>query len=344
MREVQVGWLRCPRCSTELRLSTDSTATDGVVETGALECGGCARVYEIVRRIPRFVPEKNYAAGFGVEWNAHARTQYDDYSGRSISEQRFFEETRWPRDLTGESILEVGSGSGRFTQWAASTGANVVSVDLSNAVEANHLSNGGKPNVLIAQGDLYELPVAEASFDKVLSLGMLQHTPDVARSFATLTRYVKPGGSLVVDVYRRTWRRFFTLAYWLRPLVRHLPPERLYKWSKAYVRALWPLARLIGKLPGGTNVNRALMIVDYRGRLPLSEEMLLEWAILDTFDWLSAFYNKPQRIETVRRWFEEAGFEEVDVSYGHNGIEGRGRRPATPARLSVTGMGSDAAR
>ncbi|MDQ3982838.1 MAG: methyltransferase domain-containing protein [Actinomycetota bacterium] len=345
MRGDHAGWLVCPRCADELILLADVTSDDGIVEFGRLECRDCGRSYDLVRCIPRFVPEKNYAAGFGVEWNAHARTQYDEHSGRSISEQRFFEETRWPRDLAGERVLEVGSGSGRFTQWAASTGADVVSVDLSSAVEANYRSNGGKPSVLIAQADVYELPVQTGSFDKVVCLGMLQHTPDVKRSFLTLTKYVKPGGSLVVDVYRRTPRRFFTLAYWLRPILRYLPPATLYRWSKGYVKLMWPLARLIGRLPGGTNVNKALMIVDHRDRFPLSDEMLREWAILDTFDWLSAFYNKPQRLETVGRWFEEVGFEDVDVHYGHNGIEGRGRRPkARAAAPAATGVRSDAGR
>lgn len=343
MRADQVGWLVCPGCSSDLELRSEVPPSGGRVESGRLACRGCGRSYEVVRSIPRFVSEKNYAAGFGVEWNAHSRTQYDDHSGRSISEQRFFEETRWPRDLAGERVLEVGSGSGRFTQWAASTGADVVSVDLSSAVEANFRSNGDKDNVLIAQADVYELPVRRDHFDKVVCLGMLQHTPDPKRSFLSLAEHVKPGGSVTIDVYRRTPRRFFTLAYWLRPMLRHVPPDRLYRWSKAYVTFLWPLAKRVGKLPGGTNVNKALMIVDYRGQLPLSEEMLLEWAILDTFDWLSAYYNKPQRLETVRRWFAEAGFDEVDVRYGHNGIEGRGTRPRTPAAAPAAAARSDAA-
>ena len=64
-------------------------------------------------------------------------------------------------------MLEVGSGAGRFTEQAASTGAFVVSMDYSAAVDANYQSNGTKPNVLIVQGDVYQMPFRRSSFDKL---------------------------------------------------------------------------------------------------------------------------------------------------------------------------------
>ena len=64
-------------------------------------------------------------------------------------QKRFFESSKWSRDLKGETILEVGSGSGRFTEHAVSTGAMVISLDYSIAVEANYASNGHNKNLLI---------------------------------------------------------------------------------------------------------------------------------------------------------------------------------------------------
>ena len=58
-------------------------------------------------------------------------------------------------------ILEVGSGSGRFTEQAAKTGATIISCDYSYAVEANFASNGKNDNVLIVQADLYHMPFGE---------------------------------------------------------------------------------------------------------------------------------------------------------------------------------------
>ena len=55
--------------------------------------------------------------------------------------------------------------------------------------------------------------------------------------------------------------------------------------------------------------------------------MLKEMAYLDTFDMLSPKYDKPQTKNTIMNWFEEARLENCDVSYGYNGIVGRGKVP-----------------
>ena len=56
--------------------------------------------------------------------------------------------------------------------------------------------------------------------------------------------------------------------------------------------------------------------------------MLKEWAYLDTFDMLAPRYDIPQTLRTVRGWFSEAGLTEVEVEFGYNGIQGRGKTPA----------------
>ncbi len=157
MREAALQYLACPTCHSDLVISSVEKRRGEILETAQLTCEGCQENYPIVRCIPRFVSNENYASSFGYEWTAHARTQYDSYSGVNVSEKRFFEETGWPRDLSGEVILEVGSGLGRFTEQAASTNAFVVSLDYSNAVEANYASNGARENVLIVQADIYAM-------------------------------------------------------------------------------------------------------------------------------------------------------------------------------------------
>lgn len=329
MHRNHVGLLACPRCRGGLRLAAADGGEDPVID-GELACDACAARFPVRGGVPRFVPAENYAAGFGLQWTIHARTQYDSHNGTRISETRFFGQTRWPRQLDGELALEVGSGSGRFTEQAASTGATVVSLEYSSAVDANYAANGHRPNVLIVQGDLYGMPLRESSFDRVVCIGVLQHTPDVERSFKTLVRYLKPGGQLTVDVYRRPRgiRRLFNTKYLVRPLSRRVPPARLYRITTAYVRAMWPLARVLARIPlVGRRLNWMLLIGDYQGVLPLPDAALREWAVLDTFDMLAPAYDDPQDRETLERWFVEAGMEQVDVHPGYNGIEGRGMRP-----------------
>lgn len=137
--------LSCPACHGDLTCAVgDADSQDGVITEGHLTCAACRHGYPVIAGVPRFVPRENYASGFGLEWTKHARTQYDSYSGIPASERRFFSQTGWPRDMRGELILEVGSGSGRFTEQAAKTGATVVSLDYSYAVDANYASNGAR--------------------------------------------------------------------------------------------------------------------------------------------------------------------------------------------------------
>jgi SAM-dependent methyltransferase len=333
MHKHHLQYLVCPQCRGTLSLVRGDGPGE-TIESGEIGCAACSRRYDILRGVPRFVPRDNYASGFGLEWSKHARTQFDSYSGAPVSENRFFNETKWPRRLPGELILEVGSGSGRFTEQAASTGATVASLDYSYAVDANYASNGHLANVLIVQADLYNMPFPQGAFDRLFCLGVIQHTPYPENAFLGLPSYLKPGGNLAVDIYKQSsglrgaMSRLVPSKYWVRPLSRRMDPEALYRRVKAYIDFMWPIARVIHCIPKiGPWLNWRLVIADYRGVYPLEEEILKEWALLDTFDMLSPRYDYPQTMETVQRWFEKAGLQDVEIHFGYNGIEGRGRRP-----------------
>jgi ubiquinone/menaquinone biosynthesis C-methylase UbiE len=292
---------------------------------GELACVACSKKYPVVGGVPRFVPRENYASGFGLEWTKHARTQYDSQSGIPVSEQRFFGQTLWPRDLTGETILEVGSGSGRFTEQAANTGATVVSLDYSYAVDANFASNGSRRNVLIVQGDVFAMPFRPHTFDRLFCFGVLQHTPNPSLAFAALPHVLKQGGTLCADIYKATlFRTLFQTKYWVRPFTRRLNPERLYSRVKAWVDFMWPLAGWIRKLPKGYAINWRLLVADY-SFLGLQGETLKEWAYLDTFDMLAPRYDRPARIKKFKRWAQDANLEDVVAEYTPHGVVLRGR-------------------
>ena len=313
MNKDHLKFLCCPACKGDLKM-----------KASALVCVKCGSSYKLVKGIPRFVPVENYASNFGLEWNIHSKSQYDSHSGTNLSEKRFFEETGWERNLKGQTILEVGSGSGRFTEHAASTGAMVVSMDYSNAVEANYASNGSKSNVLIVQGSVYAMPFKEHFFDKVFCIGVLQHTPDPHKSFMCLPKYLKKGGSLVIDVYKKVPSIYFSLKYYVRPFTKRIPPRILYPMVKRYIDFMWPLAGLFRKISKhGKNINWALLIADY-SKYGLEENILKEWAYLDTFDMLSPVYDYPQTLATVKRWVKGAKLVNVEVKYGYNGIEAKG--------------------
>jgi SAM-dependent methyltransferase len=325
MRREHLSLLCCPECRGSLEL-VDSAEHGARVETGNLRCLACSRNYSILRHIPRFVPSDNYSAGFGLQWNLHSRTQLDEHTGLALSEKRFFEESRWPRRLDDETIIEAGCGAGRFTSVAASTGATVLSLDYSEAVEANYASNGDRENVVIVQGDIYSMPFREA--DRIFCFGVIQHTPDPRAAFLTLPRHVKPGGIVAADVYLKSFQRYFLgPKYWLRPLTRRVRPEALQKWTHRYVNAMWPLAKVVRRLPRvGRILNWRFLIADYSDQIS-DDALLREWAHLDAFDMLSPRYDYPQTLKTVRRWGTDADLLDFEAERCEHGIVMRGQRP-----------------
>jgi SAM-dependent methyltransferase len=328
MKREHLPYILCPKCRVELGL-TVGEMEDERIKSGVLECGTCEARYNIREFIPRMVPsEENYAEDFGFQWNLHDQTQVDSANGLTISGERFFNETRWPREMKGALILEAGCGSGRFTEHAITTGAMVISFDYSRAVEANYRNNGKADNLLIVQADIFQPPFEAELFDRVFCIGVLQHTPAPQKAFQSLVRLLKRGGNIVIDNYELLpgWKKWFETKYWARPLTSKLPTQTLYKLCRIWVSLTWPICTLSYMLTGRRTLSWFLLTADYRGVYPLSKEQHKEWALLDTFDMLAPEYDFPETPDGIRSWFDEAGLVDVEVGLGYNGIEGRGSR------------------
>lgn len=313
----------CTSCSNSYSFAD---GTDAVVSAdGALDCRTCGRRYPINKGIPRFVPAETYADSFGYQWNIHRRTQLDSYSGFPVSSDRLFSDSGWSSDLKGDRILEAGSGAGRFTEVLLKTGAEVFSFDYSTAVEANQLNNGHMTNLNLFQGDIFDIPLPKESFDKVMCIGVLQHTPAPELAFKTLVQYVKPGGEIFIDIYRADLFAWMQWKYILRPLTKRMDKAALYRLLRELVPPLIPVTKLLGAVAGRAG-RRLSPIVEYSS-LGLPDGLNRDWAILDTFDMYSPAHDHPKSVDQIRRWFEECGFEGIEVRKGSNGVVGTGNKP-----------------
>jgi SAM-dependent methyltransferase len=329
MQIEHIKYLVCPKCFSDLEIQGNNAEGHRILE-GKLICIECKKEYSIVNGIPIFVDTKNYSENFGFEWNTHNKTQYDHYSQTQVSKIRFEKETKWTFELQNEVIIEAGCGSGRFTEYAVNTKAMVISFDYSTAVKANYQSNGHYDNLLIVQASILEMPFKDGIADKLFCFGVLQHTPDPETAFACLAKKIKINGTIAADIYRFELIDIFKTKYWIRPFIKKNNYTRLYSHTCSYIDFMWPFASLIMKVfPNkiGRKINWQLLIPDY-SEYKLDTETLKEWAYLDIFDMLSPKYDKPKSLKTFRSWFSKYGFQNCDVHYGYNGIEGRGIKTA----------------
>jgi ubiquinone/menaquinone biosynthesis C-methylase UbiE len=313
-----------------LTIATVEAEERGEIREGQLVAEESGRKFPINNFIPRFVHGDSYAASFGEQWNRYRRTQIDRLNGTTLSRDRLFAGTGWTaHELTGQNVLEVGCGAGRFTQVLLDAGADLYSLDFSSAVDACWSNNGPHERLCLVQADLYCMPFPPNSFDKVFCYGVLQHTPDVKGGFMSLVRFLRPGGKLAVDLYRKAaWITRWTSKYWYRPLTRRLPRDLLRKTIEWYVPRWIPIDNALQHTRVLRYVVPAIVPCwNYTGILPLTSEQIESWAILDTFDALSARYDTPQTESAVRAWCEEAGLKEVEVRAGGNGLICNARKP-----------------
>lgn len=327
MRSDLTVFLSCPVCGGALTL-TDAREERGEIESGTLVCRACPASHPIVDFIPRFVPAENYARNFGFQWNRFSKTQLDSHTGVPISRQRLFASTGWaPEDLAGKRVLDVGCGAGRFTEVALSTGARVVAVDYSSAVDACFNNFSPQPRLDIIQADVYALPFRPAQFDFIYCLGVLQHTPDVKRAFMKLPALLKEGGRITVDVYPKLPLNALWPKYWLRPLTRRMEPERLLRLVERLLPFLLPVSDLLSSIPlVGRKLRWVVPVANQRPTYPqLNRQQIREWALLDTFDMFGPAYDNPQSRETLSAWAEEAGLRDVKV-YRDGQMIARGTR------------------
>jgi SAM-dependent methyltransferase/uncharacterized protein YbaR (Trm112 family) len=146
------------------------------------------------------------------------------------------------RFLAGRGqILDAGAGLGRETvrMAEAAPAADVFGLELSACVDesAAHARTRGLDNVLFVQADLMAPPFAPASFDFVLSEGVLHHTPDTRAAFLSLASLLAPAGEIGFYVYRKKAALREFADDHVRRLVQDLPPDEA--WAR-----MEPLTRL----------------------------------------------------------------------------------------------------
>jgi SAM-dependent methyltransferase len=128
-------------------------------------------------------------------FDAHAASdEYDVFtpeaSARLVS--AFVRLSGLPR---GARVVDLGCGSGAFTDLLRRAGYSGIGLDISPKLVA--LGRSKHPGLELIEGDAENLPFGNASFDGVLLSGLVHHFPDPRRLAAEVCRVLKTGGRFV---------------------------------------------------------------------------------------------------------------------------------------------------
>lgn len=241
----RIAW-RDPVSGRPLEPMVMARTPAGVPVCGALRIEGTSTGYPIVDCVARITPElavrhRDWLAALGLEppaagdlqpeatvesfgwqwtWNSEMRTDADlkmrvaDRFGIA------------PDDFRGCVTLDAGAGAGDQSAYILRHGADVVSIDLSSAIDIVARKLRMNPNWVGVQGDITALPFAPGQFDVVYCEGVIQHTRDSVATVRELCRVVRPSGRVLACHYtqrapsgllRRMVRRVRMAQYeWLR--------------------------------------------------------------------------------------------------------------------------------
>jgi ubiquinone/menaquinone biosynthesis C-methylase UbiE len=138
-----------------------------------------------------------------------------------------------------DRILDVGCGTGIFTERYLRQGARVTGVDLSLEMLRYGLLKTGLGAMLPVVADMRRLPFTDGAFDKTVSITALEFVADGRRAVQELLRITRRGGRLVIATLNR-------LSPWAdrRKQMAQKDPDSVFR--HVHFRSPVELSRLVG--------------------------------------------------------------------------------------------------
>ncbi len=141
--------------------------------------------------------EESTVDSFGFQWSFDADPRTESDLGWRVANRFGLD----PAAFSGKLVLDAGSGAGDQSRWLLEHGAEVLSVDLSSAIDVVAQKLRMRPGWFGVQGDVTALPLEADQFDFVYCEGVIQHTRDSPLAVRQLVKAVTPGGFVLATHY-----------------------------------------------------------------------------------------------------------------------------------------------
>jgi ubiquinone/menaquinone biosynthesis C-methylase UbiE len=193
-----VDLLRCRSCG----------ASNFGQQADHLTCLGCQRVYPIVEGIPDFVSMQGLPTGQReiASYYADEADKYNVSHGSVLPGTEYNISAHYMRLLEtyigpGDQILEIGCGTGRFSQVLRRLSSNLVGTDFSLPMLLQ--DKGSVPIKVCA--DTQDLPFRDNIFDICVGIATFSYVPNKEAAVRSMRRVLKPNGRvLLIDMNRKS--------------------------------------------------------------------------------------------------------------------------------------------
>lgn len=118
-------------------------------------------------------------------------------------------------DWRERTVLDAGCGDGSILQAIHARHQLRKGIGLDTSAESLAVaSSNTAPGLEWVRGSIFAIPLADAEVDDVISIGVLHYFEDPAPAIEEFARVVKPGGRVILFVYRP--HLVHTVRQWLR--------------------------------------------------------------------------------------------------------------------------------
>lgn len=189
---------------------------------------------------------------FGDEWSKFAVHSFD--SVKELRKEYFdiVDETMVNKDTY---MIDIGCGSGRWTDYFVDKAGFIEAVDPSDAVYIADKMLGNKDNIRISQASVDTIPWPDETFDFGMSIGVLHHIPDTKKALIDCVKKIKKGGYFYVYLYYRfdnrgfLFKTVFYLSNIFRIIISRLPQGlKRFACEVMAIFVYWPFSRFAGLL------------------------------------------------------------------------------------------------
>jgi len=114
----------------------------------------------------------------------------------------------WMKDKKFKKILEVGPGTGRFTDFLSVNFKDITCVEINDKFYKK-LKQKNYSNVLLVHDDITQIQFKKDMFDCVILVDVIMHISNIPELFKNIKCWLKENGFLIVDFTPLKWYEYY---------------------------------------------------------------------------------------------------------------------------------------